>query len=207
MKRWWFILLFAVLIVIISFYYDNWIIEQVPNMKNNLFDNISMKLDIFGEILIFVLLTLLFFWKSEKRKWIIPLWITLLSSAVISFILKIIIQRPRPFQLGLTSINSMLNKANFSTWNFSFPSFDTMFIFSAVPLLSREFPKLKKVWIILAVIIALSRVYLGLHFLSDVIAGGVIGYFIGIWVIRLEKENKFGERYYRIFSRKFLKGK
>ena len=204
MKKWWYVFLFAVLIVIISFYYDGWVINQVPNLKNSLFDNISMKLDIFGEIIIFILLTLLFFWKHEKRKWIIPLWITLLSSAVVSFILKIIIQRPRPFQLGLISIDSLLNRANFSTWNFSFPSFDTMFIFSAVPLLSRQFPKLKKVWIILAVIIAFSRVYLGLHFLSDVIAGGIIGYLIGIWVIRLEKQNKFGERYYRKFERRFL---
>ena len=200
-------MLFAMLIVIISFYYDSWIIEQVPNLKNNLFNSISINLNIFGEIIIFILLTLLFFWKEEKRKWIIPLWITLLSSAVVSFILKIIIQRPRPFQLGLTTINSLLNRANFSTWNFSFPSFDTMFIFSAVPLLSKEFPKLKKIWIILAVIIGLSRVYLGLHFLSDVIAGGIIGYFIGIKVIKSEKENKFGERYYRIFSRRYLKMK
>jgi undecaprenyl-diphosphatase len=69
-----------------------------------------------------------------------------------------------------------------------------MFVFSAIPLLSKEFPKIKKLWLILAVLVGFSRVYLGLHFLSDVIAGGIVGYFIGLWVIRLERDKKYGER-------------
>jgi membrane-associated phospholipid phosphatase len=66
-----------------------------------------------------------------------------------------------------------------------------------------EFPRLKKFWVVLACLIAFSRVYFGLHFLSDVIIGGVIGYGIGALMVKLEKEKRFGEKAYKkLFGRK-----
>ena len=71
-----------------------------------------------------------------------------------------------------------------------------MLVFCAIPILDKEFPKLKYFWIAFAVLVAFSRIYFGLHFLSDVIAGGLIGYLIGIFIVNLEKEKKFGEKIY-----------
>ena len=123
-------------------------------------------------------------------------------SAVISFILKITIRRLRPFQLGVVSLVSGMSEASHAVWNFSFPSSHAMFAFCAIPILSEQFPKLKKFWIIFAVLIAFSRAYFGLHFASDVIAGGLIGYLIGLIIVKAEKENKFGQRIYnRIFNK------
>jgi len=77
-----------------------------------------------------------------------------------------------------------------------------MLAFCAVPFLSREFPRFKHIWIIFAGLIAFSRVYFGLHFLSDVIVGGLIGYLLGIVVIKIEKQNNFWEKIYKkIFRR------
>ena len=72
-----------------------------------------------------------------------------------------------------------------------------MLAFCAIPFLSKEFPKFKYFWIAFASLIAFSRVYFGVHFLSDVIAGGLIGYLIGWFVLKTEKENKSCEGVYR----------
>ncbi len=200
-KYWmWGIVIFA---VIISLCFDNIIVKSVSEIRNAFLNDIFLGLTFVSSgIIIFFFLTSLFLWKEHKRKGILPLWITLALSVVVSFLLKVIVQRQRPFQLGIVSILPVLEKASHLIWNFSFPSFQTMLAFCAVPILSKEFPKIKWVWILFACLIAISRLYFGVHFLSDVIVGGALGYLLGVWVIKLEKKTKFGERVYgRIFRR------
>jgi len=206
MKRGAFIFLFIILLILVSFQYDFWIIRKISSMQTDILTDFFMGLAfVSSEIIIFLFLTSLFLWRERKRKWIFPLWFTLLASIVVSFILKYLIQRPRPFQLGLVSIMSVLQKANFSTWNFSFPSFQAMFVFSTVPILAKEFPRLKKFWIALAILVGFSRVYFGLHFFSDALAGGIIGYFIGLWVIKIEQEKRIGEYWWKKINRRIRK--
>ena len=204
MRKRTYIFLGIILLILISFQYDYAIVEEVSKIKTSSLDSFFMRLTfISSKIIIFFFLTALFLLYKKKRQWILPLWFTLFASAVISFVLKFFVQRPRPFQQGIISIASMLQQANYSTWNFSFPSFQTMLIFSTIPLISKQFPKLKKFWLILAVLVGFSRVYFGLHFLSDVLAGGIIGYFIGVWVIRLEGERKLGKKIWeKLFGKK-----
>ena len=196
----------AVLLFILALYFDSHIIQGVSYLKNSFLDEFLIGLTFTGtEIIIFFLLTSLFLWSENKRKWILPLWFTLLLSTIVSFLLKITIQRLRPFQQGLIDISSFLVKDSYYVWDFSFPSAQTMAVFCAVPFLSKEFPKLKYVWIALACLVGFSRIYFGFHFLSDVIAGAFIGYFLGILIIRAEKENRFWEElYWRIYN-KFVK--
>jgi len=183
-KRTIVLLIFA--LILISFQYDNLIVKSVSEITTSSLDSFFSWITLIGSKWIVVsFLTMLFLFYKKKREWILPLWFTLFISIVVGFVLKYFVQRPRPFQQGIISIVSTLQQANYSTWNFSFPSFHTLMIFSAIPLLSKLFPKLKKLWFIFAVLVGLSRVYLGVHFLSDVIAGGIIGYFIGAWIIRL----------------------
>ena len=91
----------------------------------------------------------------------------------------------------------MLASKSYEIWNFSFPSFQAMLVFCALPILSKEFPKIKWFWIVFACLVAFSRVYFGLHFLSDVIIGGILGYLIGMLVIKLENKKKFINRIFR----------
>jgi undecaprenyl-diphosphatase len=197
--------LISVLIVftiLASLYFDRTLIRYVSFLRNSVLDTFFLAITfISSEIVIFLVLTALFL-PGEKRRWILPLWISFGISAIIGFILKVTIQRLRPFQLGLMLLLSSLQEASHLVWNFSFPSSHAMLAFCAIPILSEQYPKLKKVWIAIAILIALSRIYLGLHFFSDVIAGAFIGYLVGFMVVKLEKEHKFGRNIYnRIFKK------
>ncbi|MFH0867711.1 MAG: phosphatase PAP2 family protein [Candidatus Woesearchaeota archaeon] len=131
---------------------------------------------------ILILITTLFLFQGRKREWVFPLWISFISSAVVAFILKLIIARPRPYiELIYPLINIL---------DYSFPSMHAMVAFAVVPILDKEFFKIKWFWILFAVLVAFSRIYFGLHFLSDVVFGGFFGYFIGVFIINLEEKYK-----------------
>jgi undecaprenyl-diphosphatase len=113
----------------------------------------------------------------------------------LGYILKSSIRRLRPFQQEPTVIfKSILYtiQNNYATWNFSFPSFHAMFVFSLLPLLNKQYSKFKYVWIIFAILVAFSRVYLGVHYLSDVLAGAIIGYLIGVSALWIEERYEIG---------------
>lgn len=192
------IIIFAILCF---FYFDASISQSFENIRNYFLTDLFMGITyVSSGVIIFFILTSLFLWKEHKRKYILPLWITLALSAIVSFLLKIAITRPRPYQIGVVS--TLFEEASHNIWNFSFPSFQAMLAFCAVPILAKEFPKLKNVWVIFAVLIAISRVYLGVHFMSDILIGGLIGYLLGYLLINFERKNKFWEKTYKkIFRR------
>lgn len=190
----------AIIAFILAFIFDKGISSFIASNRNALFTDFFLGLTFVSHtIIIFFFLTSLFLWQERKKRWILPLWLTLFSSVVASFILKVIARRARPFDAGISAVPLAL-ESSFSAWNSSFPSFQAMLAFSALPILDKEFPKFKYVWIAIASLIAFSRVYLGVHFLSDVIAGAIIGYFIGLIFLRLEQKKEFGRKiYYWIF--------
>ncbi len=193
----------VVLLIFVSLYFDSEIVKTISLIRNVFLNAFFMGITFISSgIIVLLFLTSLFLWQEHKRKFIFPLWFTLGLSAVTSFLLKFSIQRQRPFQLGIVSVLPILEKSSHLIWNFSFPSFRAMLAFCAVPFLLKEFPKFKYIWVIFAGLIAFSRVYFGLHFLSDVVAGGLIGYLLGTIVIKIEKENKFWEKIYKRVFRK-----
>ncbi len=189
-------------LILIVFYFDFAIVQKVSLIRNGFLDDFFMGITLVSkEITIFLVLTGLFLWESHRRKWVLPLWITLVLSTLISFILKYSVQRLRPYQLEIVSTLPIFQEANHLIWNFSFPSYHALIAFCVVPLLLKEFSKLKYVWITFATLAAFSRVYFGVHFLSDVIAGGVIGCLIG-WFVLHTYEN-WGSKH-KIIKRKTL---
>ncbi len=89
-------------------------------------------------------------------------------------VLKKLSQRPRPCQLEPHCWSKILPPDQFS-----FPSGHTMTAFSIALVISYFYPPLKGVLFFLALSIAVSRVVLGMHFLSDVLAGVVLGVALG----------------------------
>lgn len=85
-------------------------------------------------------------------------------------IIKEIFQRIRPCN-ALTDVLTPLG----CNGTFSFPSNHAVNNFAAAAFFYRLFPKLKWILFITASLVALSRVYLGLHYPSDILGGVVIG--------------------------------
>ena len=191
-----------ILIIILSFCFDSQVERITSLIRTGFLDKFFLGITfISSKIIIFIFLFALFLWKKKKRKSTFPLIITIASTAIVGFLIKIIVRRPRPYQLGLISVFPALREASHLIWDFSMPSFHTMFVFSVIPLLSKEFPKFKIYWIVLSVLVALSRVYLGVHFMSDVLVGGFLGYLIGLLVVKLEDKYKIlNKTYKKIFN-------
>ena len=66
---------------------------------------------------------------------------------------------------------------------FSFPSGHTMTAFAVSFPVALLFPHLALAVYFAAASIAISRILLGMHFLSDVVVGGLVGTLIGYWTL------------------------
>jgi undecaprenyl-diphosphatase len=88
--------------------------------------------------------------------------------------LKTLSQRPRPCQLEPHCWSKVLPPDRFS-----FPSGHTMTAFSIALVVSYFYPSLEGLLFFLALSIGVSRIVLGMHFLSDVLAGMVLGVALG----------------------------
>ena len=85
-------------------------------------------------------------------------------------IIKLLVQRPRPFLIveGLTAL-----VPEPSSW--SFPSGHACSSFAAAYVLTKALKKKGSWSYALAVLIAVSRSYVGVHYVSDILAGAIVG--------------------------------
>ena len=96
------------------------------------------------------------------------------------------LRRPRPCELRPQTTFGVAPPDMFAFDEFSFPSGHSLNAFTVATLLGLQFPFLAPSLILAAGSIATSRVVMGLHFLSDVVAGALIGMVIGsgvYWVL------------------------
>ena len=134
-----------------------------------------------GEAWVFVVLFLVFLIRRMDRALAVSLGgiITLSISTIMKFIFEV--PRPRLWLLlrgELRSFNAIADHPIRDGYN-SFPSGHTMGAFVLACLLSMMFPKYKYLFLVLAVGVGISRIYLGHHFIEDVLMGSIIGILIG----------------------------
>lgn len=127
-----------------------------------------------GTVWITVSVIMLLFKKSRKAG--MTLLISLLLGLLISTLgLKNIIARERPFNTAGALLNADSLLIGIPSGRFSFPSGHAVSSFSAAAVLMLYDKRLGIPALILAALIAFSRLYLYVHFPSDVIAGMILG--------------------------------
>lgn len=123
-----------------------------------------------------VLAVVLLILPKTRKTGIIVAAALLMDIVLCNLILKNLVARVRPYDVN-TAIAILIKKP----LDFSFPSGHTAASFAAMTALFLA--KMKKAWIaalVLAVLIAFSRLYFYVHYPTDVLGGAVVGILSGI---------------------------
>ncbi|HLC50309.1 MAG TPA: phosphatase PAP2 family protein [Candidatus Nanoarchaeia archaeon] len=164
------VFILGALLFIISINYDNIINSFFSESRTLFFDIIFSIITNFGILLIVLfVIPILINYKSDK-KFVQWLSISLFISFILALIIKIVISSARPVEIAYPVLKGL---------DYSFPSMHAMVAFSLLPVLLSKKLSLNNFFTIFAVLIVFSRIYLGYHYLSDVVFGAFAGYFIG----------------------------
>lgn len=123
-----------------------------------------------------VLAVVLLILPKTRKTGIIVAAALLMDLVLCNLILKNLVARVRPYDVN-TAIAILIKKP----LDFSFPSGHTAASFAAMTALFLA--KMKKAWIaalVLAVLIAFSRLYFYVHYPTDVLGGAIVGILSGI---------------------------
>lgn len=151
------------------------IIEFIQSFSNPFFDKFFSGITFLGDENFFILLFCLVYWCINKKFGYL-MGFAFLSNVFLNTVLKETFQIPRP--IGKGKVRSLKIE---SASGYSFPSGHTQYATSywtslMIKIKKRRFSYLGITMILL---IGLSRIYLGLHTLQDVVGGIVVGV---IWV-------------------------
>lgn len=156
------------------------VIRFVQSFHTPLLDFLAQAITVIGEDSFFIILAVIIIWCLNKKEgW--RLGLIALSSGALNAGVKQIFKIQRP--IGGEGIRSLRLE---TAGGYSFPSGHTQFTASIWTKLALM---VKKRWFsvsatVLIVLVGLSRIYLGVHFPSDVIAGLIIGI---LWALIFDK--------------------
>lgn len=171
------------------------LIKILQSIRSDFFDALFQFFTMFGEELVIIGILGFFYWIYNKRIGE-SMGISVFISLVLNSTMKTLFQRLRPFQVD----SAIENVRPQTSGGYSFPSGHTQgaaTVFSSVALF------VKKRWIsitsgIIIFFVALSRMYIGVHYLSDVIVGAFLGILISTIVFKYLHKNEDNSKIYRI---------
>ncbi len=127
-------------------------------------------------------------------------------SAFVALIIKIIIGRVRPWgiengghQYGIFELFSHITPTLLKHHHLkeiihqlntyvSFPSGHAVTAFAMFTYMSILFPRFRYIWLFIALLVGISRIFADDHYLSDIVGGAMVGIISTIFIYRLMKE-------------------
>ncbi len=161
--------------------WDEHAIQKISSLSNKFLDHIMVFFTRLGNsgIIWAIIATLLLIRKSNRIISLKIFFALVLSAIMGELIIKYTVGRARPSE-NISKDDLLIRKPK----TYSFPSGHTSSSFSSALVISMAFPQpiiIGSVFI-LASIIAFSRIYLKVHYPTDVLAGIVLGFVIAFLV-------------------------
>ena len=170
-------------------------IKILQSFRNPVFDFLALFLSYLFSSLVWLLFFVIDFVLGlfKKMERLLLLSYSIFINFLIVAGLKYSVMRQRPAYL--------LNLPMASHSVYSFPSGHTAMAFLFAVFVGDYYPKYRWWLIALAFAVGLSRIYLGAHYLSDVVAGAVIGILVGVFVLKYkDKFNSISEKIIKLVS-------
>lgn len=185
----WLVLITGCMIILLTFFFDNSLLRRGVGLRFNWLDGLMLYLTDFG-MLFFAVVTTTVLLVRKKFRWLAMLALSLAFSFELSYLMKLIFQTPRPyFSLEIAIIP--LTQAS----GYSFPSLHSAFCMGIIPFIGKIYSEKyqRYLGVFIALLIAFSRAYLGVHYFSDILVGGLIGYLFSKLAIYVEEKYNFTE--------------
>ncbi|MFA9463292.1 MAG: phosphatase PAP2 family protein [Velocimicrobium sp.] len=148
------------------------ILHAIQIIRNPIFDHVMIFFSITGNRgMIWIIIALTFLCIKKYRKCGIVVLLSLFAAVLIgNTILKHLVERARPCWVDTTVTLLITNPKDFS-----FPSGHTYSSFAAATSIFLYHKNMGKIALLLAFLIAFSRLYLFVHYPTDVLAGAILG--------------------------------